>query len=89
MIMRIMITVWRAIVAELPASIDAAYGTMRVCIVALFTLAGLTLAGCAPADCQPVTSAPDAEWDRLVSQGWQGDPTDGMEALYKPGCIRN
>lgn len=42
-----------------------------------------------PKDCRPtpVDTVPQATVDTLIAVGWQGDPTDGMEALYAPGCV--
>jgi hypothetical protein len=35
----------------------------------------------------PVEEATDDAVDYLLSVGWQGDPADGMEALYPMGCV--
>jgi hypothetical protein len=49
-----------------------------------------------PGYCEPIvvdeTGNPDAagnqgEVDALLGMGWVGDPSDGMEALYAPGCV--
>lgn len=42
-----------------------------------------------PSDCTPVMTEdkdPDVV-DGLINDGWKGDPKDGREALYPPGCV--
>lgn len=38
-------------------------------------------------DCQPVAVGSGEFPAELLARGWSGDPTDGVEALYPPGCL--
>lgn len=37
-------------------------------------------------DCMPLVLADGVDYSHLTDAGWFGVPTDGMEALYAPGC---
>lgn len=59
---------------------------------AVLMMAGASLIDL-PAEAQDCTSvyvgelAPIEMAEYLIEQGWEGDPTDGVEALYPPGCL--
>lgn len=64
----------------------------KIAAVAVAVVAGFTIAVAAtePApDRRPLVVADDAQYvtDQLLDRGWRGDPIDGMEALYAPGCL--
>lgn len=42
------------------------------------------------ADCEVMRAGDgttQAAWDAAMDAGWQGNPTDSMEALYSPNCF--
>lgn len=39
-----------------------------------------------PVDCEPLVMAEGVDYSHLTAAGWTGRPTDGIEALYAPGC---
>lgn len=67
---------------------------MRLVIAALLValstaVTAVVVVTAPPAHCTPIPvpdDVPQAMVDRLLADGWKGDPTDGMEALYPPGC---
>lgn len=42
---------------------------------------------CDPVDVSDPAIVSDEELTDLLQQGWTGNPHDGLEAIYAPGCV--